>query len=41
MLNSDLNIISTTIFKPAPTEIIANKDGKLAAIVVVIIEIIS
>lgn len=37
-LYSDLNTKSTTILTPAPTEIIANNAGKLAEIVVVMIE---
>lgn len=41
MLYRDLKIISTTIFKPAPTAIIASNDGKLLEIVLVIIDIIS
>ena len=41
MLYNDLNIISKTIFKPAPTAIIPNKDGKLLEIVLVIMVIIS
>ena len=41
MLNKDLKITSTTILKPAPTDIIANKDGKLSEIVFVMINIIS
>jgi|GEM_PF-5343170 hypothetical protein len=41
MLYKDLNTTSNTILKPAPTAIIANKDGKLIEIVLVIIDIIS
>lgn len=41
MLYSDLKITSKTILTPAPTAMIANNEGKLLEIVLVIIDIIS